>query len=528
MNRAIGTVWLVTREYAGIAEAGGVKNVACSLAEGLVRQGCSTAVFIPRYGCVVQEGNFLFSCGIEVAGDSYGVSFSSLVIRGVTVVFVESPVYREKRAVYTYTAAEERAVSGVVRGKGHSDVDILNMILQKAVIAYALHTGTVPDALHCQDAHTALLPALIRTVPDYDRLFAGTAFLVTIHNAGPGYRQAMPGLLRAKKLTGLPDAILERALLNGNVEPFLLAAEFARLTTVSPWYAEELTSANYDQDTEGLSGEFERRRISVAGITNGIDFDRYDPRDTSCSLLPHAFDPEGGTLAGKYRCRKEFFRRIRDGSLGGDVLCHGSIDADPHAVYFSYHGRIAWQKGLDVLAKSAQLVLDHVSEARFVVLGQGDPVLEANLVRMSARYNGRFVFLNGYERSLARMAVATSDFLVLPSMFEPCGLEDYIGQIYGTIPVAHAVGGLKKIEDGRNGFLYATNKNGNDIGELSRILIDLATEITASGSEGAAGIPRFMEMIRYGAKRVREVCNWDTIIEREYLPLYRKNLPGTS
>lgn len=528
MSRAIDSVWLVTREYAGIAEAGGVKNVACSLAEGLVRQGCVTTVFIPRYGCVVQEGDFLFSCGITVAGNSYGINFSSTVIHGVTVIFVESPVYREKCAVYTYTAAEERTIPGVVRGKGHLDVDILNMILQKAVIAYTLHTGAVPDVLHCQDAHTALLPALIRTVPDYNRLFAETAFIVTIHNAGPGYRQTIPGVPRAKILTGIPEAVLERALLNGNVEPFLLASEFAQLTTVSPWYAEELASAKYDRDTEGLSGEFERRQVTVVGITNGIDADRYDPRETDRSLLPYAFDPEAGSLAGKYRCRKEFFRRIRAGSLGTEISCHGTIDDDPHTVYFSYHGRIAWQKGLDVLTKSAQLVLDHVPEARFVVLGQGDPVLESSLVRMSIRYNGRFVFLAGYERSLARMAVATSDFLVLPSMFEPCGLEDYIGQIYGTIPVAHAVGGLKKIEDGRNGFLYTSKNSGNDIGELSRILIDLAVEKATSDTEGVMGIPRFIEMIRYGAKNVREVCNWDTIIERQYLPLYRENLPDLS
>ena len=125
---------------------------------------------------------------------------------------------------------------------------------------------------------------------------------------------------------------------------------------------------------------------------------------------------------------------------------------------FPIMGVLPGKKGLDVLAKSAQLVLDHVPEARFVVLGQGDPVLESNLVRMSMRYNGRFVFLGGYERSLARMAVATSDFLVLPSMFEPCGLEDYIGQIYGTIPVAHAVGGLKKIENGPERFFICIEK----------------------------------------------------------------------
>jgi starch synthase len=528
MSAACRSLWLVTREYAGIAEAGGVKNVACSLAEGLAKKGLSVTVFIPRYGCVSLGGEKLFSIPISIANEIHTVGFSRLLLNGVEIIFIDSHIYLEKHSVYVYTESELGLIPGAVRGKGHFDVDIMNMLFQKAVLEYARKNNRVPDIVHCQDAHAAVLPALARTNDSYIELFARTGFVVTIHNAGPGYRQVIPGLVRAEHITGLPASILEKALFNGNVEPFLLAAEYAVVTTVSPWYAEELTSFDGNEFSEGFAGELHRRGVHIAGITNGIDYERYDPRDPAASLLPFAFDPITGDLDGKYRCRSHFLAAI--GSLSGDseITCYGSIDPDPHAVYFSYHGRIAWQKGIDVFERSAKLVMDHIPSARFVILGQGDPVLESALIRMASRYTGRFVYLQGYERSLARMAVAISDFLVLPSVFEPCGLEDFIGQIYGTIPVAHAVGGLNKIIHGRTGFLYASGSAGNDAAGLARLLIDEGLKVADGEVEGCAGIEEYCQMIKFSAARVRDVCNWDSIIRDQYLPLYEKNMLSLS
>lgn len=522
MSAPIQTVWLVTREYAGIAEAGGVKNVACSLAEGLIRNGMSVSVFIPVYGCVAQEGTFLFSCEVSLARSVHKISFSSVMIHGVKIILVDSDIYREKQAVYVYTEIEAQTIPGAVRGKGHFDVDIMNMLLQKSVMEYAVIAGTVPDILHCQDAHTAILPALIANDPICKSLFSHTACVVTIHNAGPGYRQSIPGISRAAYFTGLDSSVLEKALLNGNVEPFLLAAENSTLTTVSPWYADELTNHEYDQFTEGLSGEMERRGITVTGITNGIDYGRYDPRDVSCSLLPALFDPVVGDLAGKYSSRTVFFDRIKTLDAVPDLTRFGTITQDPHAVYFSYHGRIAWQKGLDVLEKTIHFVLDQMNEARFIILGQGDAILETLFVRLAQRYAGRLVYIRGYDRSLARMAVAVSDFIVLPSVFEPCGLEDFIAQIYGTLPVAHAVGGLQKIEDCKNGFLYRSERETNDSVVLARLLLELAKPVVASDGEGCACVPQYAEMIRYAAAHVRNICNWDSIITDQYIPLYER------
>jgi starch synthase len=538
MSISLKTIWLVTREYAGIAEAGGVKNVVCSLAEGLARAGLSVTVFMPRYGFSACEGERLFTAEIAIAGESYEVVFSALTIHGVTIILVDSPIFAEKHAVYVYTEAESLTIPGAQRGKGHFDVDVMNMLLQRAVLAYASHTATAPDVLHCQDAHTAILPALAKNDPDSAGLFSRTACVVTIHNAGAGYRQTIPGLTRAIHFTGLPPAVLERALFNGNVEPFLLAADYSTLTTVSPWYAKELTDSQFDHFSEGLSGEFQRRSIPVAGITNGIDYHRYDPRDIACSLLPFSFDPSRGDLAGKYRCRGDFVEWLSSSTEIPGITKFGTLTPGSDSVYFSYHGRIAWQKGLDVLEKSAHIVLDHLDGARFIILGQGDPVLEAMFVRLSQRYSGRLAYVRGYERTLAREAVAISDFIVLPSLFEPCGLEDFIAQIFGTIPVAHAVGGLRKIETGKTGFLYETEGDSHDAAVLARLLLDLAEPIVAASravgdgfasssfGAGCAAVPEYASMIRHAAETVQTLSNWDSIIADQYLPLYRKIQSG--
>jgi len=521
-RQLISTVWVVTREYAEIAEAGGVKNVACSLSEGLSKLGKSVTVFIPRYGCVSTPYSWLFSSAINVAGMNHVVDFSYCHFHGVKIVFVDSSIFREKHAVYTYTEAEARVIPGIFRGKGHLDVDVMNMIFQKAVLLYAIETDTAPDVLHCQDAHTALIPALIRNDPAISDRFSNTRLIVTIHNAGPGYRQTISGITRGVYLTGLDEPVLSKGLFNDNVEPFLLASEYGSLSTVSPWYADELTSHLYNQFTEGLSGEFEKRGVKITGITNGIDYHKYDPEDTSISLLPYAFNPREGNLQGKYDSRNTLLQLIQDFSgisNKSGIICSGTFAPSASAVYFSYHGRIASQKGLDVLAESACMILDKIPEARFIILGQGDSVLESQFVEMSMKYVGRFVFMRGYERALARLAVAVADFIVLPSMFEPCGLEDYIGQIYGTIPVAHAVGGLQKIMDGKNGYLYSS-VSGNDSQVLAELLVRLAEPIILSGGIGCASVPEYLAMIRFAADNVVNACNWDSIIRDHYMSLY--------
>lgn len=508
-------VWHVTREYAGIAEAGGVKNVACSLAEGLVRQGAKCTVFIPFYGCTMMKRlskitELSSSISGIICGDSiYRVAYGQTEVKGVRIIFVMHRIFTEKKSVYVYTAEDEKENPEFIRGSGHKDANIMNTVFQKAVIAFAQLSGEYPDVIQCQDAHTALIPAFAKASPQLARSFANTRFFVTIHNAGEGYRQQFNSILEAYSLTGLPMPMLQTGLMNGHVEPFLLASVYARLSTVSPWYARELLDVN-DKFTGGLAQNFAEKHIAVKGITNGIDVDRYSPSDIEKSLLPYAFNPKEGDLDGKMSCRDWFIKAIAENFNVPGLECFGSVTDKPGNVYFAYHGRLVHQKGLDVLADSAEIVLKKNPAACFIVIGQGDSSLEERHKAIAEKNKGRYVYIRGYERSFVRLCVAVADFLVLPSFFEPCGLEDFIGQIFGTIPVAHAVGGLKKIINGKTGFLYESNTCEN----LAQTLLNLVDKVKESPDE-------LISIIKTASRYVEQEYTWDRVIEQQYLPMYK-------
>ena len=161
-------VWLVSREYAGIAEAGGVKNVACSLCEGLANRGIHVTLLIPRYGCtdfVLTTGytpNVIPPQHIYVDGKDYVVSFDKAQVGKVEVIFVIHQIYSEKAGVYTYTMADERRNNSQVRGTGFHDALLMDVLFQKAVLVYGMVSQAVPQIIHCQDAATALIPAMAR------------------------------------------------------------------------------------------------------------------------------------------------------------------------------------------------------------------------------------------------------------------------------------------------------------------------------------------------------------------------------
>lgn len=520
-------IWIITREYAGIAEAGGVKNVAQSLSEGLARLGKKVTVFIPKYGCVTDFALELFSAEIRSAGKTYPVTFSKTHSGTVDILFVESPVFAEKHAVYTYTERDEKTIPGAVRGQGHADADNMNAVFQLAVLVYAEKTGSAPAVVHCQDGHTAIIPALAREgsayFGDVRALFRHTGFVTTVHNAGAGYRQVIYDPEYARALTGLPEGVLDKSVFHGRVEPFLLAAEYGLLSTVSPWYAEELVSPACDKDTDGLSGEFARRGIQITGITNGIDFHRYDPSNPVKSYLPFPYMPWFKDLRGKYRFR-EMLLKNQDLLDTGSVIRTGYLTGGSRCVFFAYQGRIAEQKGLLVLIEAAEKLLAEVPGARLLIMGQGDRAIETSLEIFAEAHPGKAVFLRGYNKIIARRILCAADFLVLPSVYEPCGLEDYIAQTLGTIPIAHAVGGLQKIRHGKTGYLYREEPGKPQAETLAELLIALGKR-AADADPVCSADPEFLEIIAKSAVNVMKKCDWSAIITEQYLPLYRASKP---
>lgn len=510
VSRGMPLVWHVSREYAGIAEAGGVKDVVRGLAEAHSRAGGAPSVVMPLYGFVSNR----------FATDSPVASFTlplpdqdrnnELIVEtvrvhesrqdGVRLLLVDSPRYSALRDVYTYTADDERENHWRKKGTGHWDSHQLNLILQRAALETSLALDEIPDIFHCHDGHTAFLPALLREDSRFAQPFRDSSAVVTIHNAGKGYHQEVwdPGF--AGLLTGLSDDVLHRGLLNGTVDPLLLAGDYSRLVTVSERYAEELLAERGEEMSGGLGKALRERGIALAGITNGIDPVPWDPRTPERAHIPFGFDPMSGELSGKWRCRRALMERF---SIASDRPVHSPL--------YAFVGRLTGQKGIDVLFHALQILLRGGMERQFVVLGTGEKEKESMLAWLAAEPGaaGRLVFLPRYDPTLASLIYAASDFFLVPSAYEPCGLTDFIAQIFGSIPVVHHVGGLVKVRDGETGFCYRE--------QLPEDLVEAVERTTRIYNDQ----PELLDRIRRTAfGEVFSRHTWDRVLADSYFPLY--------
>lgn len=532
-------IWVVSMEYAGISEAGGVKNVACSLSESLADSGCDVTVFLPRFGCTnMKKIKDVAECDlnavVSICGKNEKVTYKTGTIKNesasninidkssdknLRTVLVEHNCFLEKNDIYTYTQEDENKNPLHKRGSGFLDARFLETLFAKAVSNF--RTDKKPDIILCHDAATALVPAFVAM--DNSDFFSKTKCVVVVHNAGPAYHHEFSSLEQAENHTMLPQKIL-RASQNGErVEPFLLASESgAFLTTVSEQYAKDLTDSKHGKITDGLSDLFIEKKISVTGITNGIDFKSYNPEIKEKSLLPFSYSTINGDLAGKRECKKEFLEKFAVKNFSDetkkeyDKYIHdfsksGFIKHNADDVFFAYHGRVVSQKGIDVLVDAAKVVLEKNSYARFAIMGQGEEALENALCELAEKFPGRAVYFKGYNKYMARLLLAACDYILMPSKFEPCGLEDFIAQIFGTLPVAHATGGLKKIIDGFDGFLYSPND--------AQTLAEKIEELVAfkHGQQ-----QKFEKMISDAANYVKAEYNWRDIAQKKYLPFFEK------
>jgi len=511
------SVWHVAREYAGIAEAGGVKDVVRGLAEAHARSGAETSVVLPQYGFLPDElkgGEPVASFSLSMPDQDRANSFFEETVRifaahmeGVRLLFVQAPRFADKRNVYVYTAADEAENHLRKKGTGHWDFHQMNLVLQKAALETAIALGESPQVFHCHDGHTAFLPALVREDKRYAERFAGVGTLLTIHNAGQGYHQEVWDKGFARLLTGLPDSVLEKGVINRAVDPLLLAGSYAHLVTVSEQYALELLDERDQEMSGGLGRALHEKGIPLSGITNGVDPGPWDPRSPERTGLPYRFDPLTGDLEGKKACRRALTARLGMGP--------SSQSAD--SPLYAFVGRLTGQKGIDVLFQAIQQLLSGGGDRWFVVLGEGEKEKEAMLswLASDASTRGRLVFIRRYDPHLATLIYAASDFLLVPSAYEPCGLTDFIAQLMGSIPVVHRVGGLVKVRDGETGFSYDEQR-----GPALAAAVERSTELFREN-------PQLLEQIRRTAfGEIFSAHTWDRVLARGYGPLYERAVEG--
>jgi starch synthase len=274
--------------------------------------------------------------------------------------------------------------------------------------------------IHCNDWHTGLLPLYLKATYAWDRMFERTRTVLTIHNIG------YQGVFAAEKLHELglgPHAhLLHQAHLQqgklGFLETGVIYAD--ALTTVSETYAKEIQTADFGM---GLQDLLRARGDALVGIVNGVDTDEWDP--ATDARIPARYSRED--LAGKRVCRERLLERMNLAPGAG-------------AAVFGIVSRLTVQKGFELLPEVVPWLLGH--DVRLCVLGSGEERYEQYFHWLHGAHPGRVSFWSGYDEDRAHWIEAGSDFFLMPSLYEPCGLNQMYSLLYGTAPVVRRVGGL--------------------------------------------------------------------------------------
>jgi starch synthase len=527
--QSVRKIWMLSREYGYLAGAGGVKDVCKQLAESFARwTGRDVRVVLPFYGFMEPRGH-----GFELLQDSlvqqplrfevdmdYVLEERREEVRvwvarksRVTIYLLEADRFSEKTDVYTYTAEDEEKAAWQQSGTGHYDYFAMNILLQKGALELMILLNERPDVIHCHDGHTAVVPALINECAGLRSYFRETGCLVTVHNAGIGYHQEVADLPFAYAVTGLPWRFIESNCLAAAFDPFLAAGHYALLNTVSENYARELQEAEDDRLTGWLGHILAERGVTLAGITNGINPSDLNPVEPEKAGIAASFDPAdpADNLHGKKRCKEALLLKVRARSFPAGLEVFGGLHEDLGAPLITFIGRLNEQKGIDILIAALGVFLLRHMHCQAVFLGSGGKVEEERLRGLVARKGlaGRVCFLRGYSPVVANQVYAAGDFFVIPSRYEPCGLTDYIAQLFGNIPVVHHVGGLVKVVDGKTGIAYRGNRP-----------VDLLEALERSLSLFRR--PEDLRRMQVEAVlRIREKHTWDTVM-KAYLKLYEK------
>lgn len=524
-KRQLRKVLMLTREYSGVAGAGGIKDVSRQLSEALVRKGKQVSVVMPFYGFL--DAKIL---GFKPFGLSFTVDMSYVgrdrketariwnhEMNGVKVYLVESQRYREKRSIYTYTAEEALENPEHRQGMAHYDYFAMNVLLQKAAIAMMIRLGEQPDIIHCHDGHTALVPAMVREIEGYRHYFHQTGCLTTIHNAGWGYHQEISDLAFAETITNLPSRVILNNLLDGTFNPLLAASGYGVINTVSENYARELQQTDDDSLTGWLGHKFMDRGVELKGVTNGINPADFDPQQPDVMGIAAPFSPAGGKFSGKARCRAALVKELRAAGLKG-IDQAGWLDSHPRQPLFTFIGRFTEQKGVDKLLGALETLLPMDKKFQVLILGTGDPKIEEGLELLATEtsYQGRVCLLRGFDPLLANRIYAAGDFFLVPSKYEPCGLTDYIAQLFGNLPIVHQIGGLVKVVDGVTGLAYREHNSAALMGTMLK-----AIDLFRKEKE------KMFEMRKSAVSEIARNYTWDKVVKR-YLKLYRQAMKMAS
>jgi starch synthase len=405
-------ICLACSEMSPLVKTGGLADVSFALANFFARAGHDCRVLLPFYesldtdGLTIEPVPGLEKLDMQLGGRSIACSIGRGRLTGSAVT------------LYLLRCPELYSGSEIYAG---ADEHLRFILLSRAAIEMCQRLQFAPDIFHCHDWHTALIPAYLKTRYAWDQLFAATRTVLTIHNIG--YQGVFgAGILYEMGLSASPEVLDAEDLYFDRInflKTGILHADL--LTTVSPTYAREIVEPELGM---GLDGALRARHGALIGILNGVDYEEWDP--ASDPHIPHPYSPRD--MGGKERNKQELLEElgleyIFDRPLVGMVT------------------RLTYQKGIDLV----QQVLPEMLEERdfsLVALGSGDAHHERFFHWLQTQFPDRVCFWRGFSNPVAHRIEAGSDLFLMPSRYEPCGLNQMYSLRYGTVPIVRTTGGL--------------------------------------------------------------------------------------
>ena len=405
------SVCFVTAELAPHAKAGGLADVSAALTRILHERGHALLTVLPlhaaldRQGITLETVESLARLSLRLGSRLFHYS----ILRGrrgpglPDLMLVDCPTLYDRPGLYDSGADEH----------------LRFLLLSHAALEACRRLRFAADILHCNDWHTALLPLYLETARAADPFFARTRSVLSIHNLG--YQGVFPYSLAGDlgSVAALLDAGEAAAGRINFLREGIVHADI--VSTVSPTYAREICTPELGM---GLDGALRARGEAIVGILNGVDTDTWDPRRDKYLPFPYS----AGDMTGKARMREALCERL-------------GLDADPARPLVGMVTRLAWQKGIDLLFDVLPEALSR-REISLVVLGSGDAGHEEFLSRLAADHDGAAAYRQGYDEELAHWIEAGCDAFLMPSRYEPCGLNQMYSLRYGTVPVVRRTGGL--------------------------------------------------------------------------------------
>jgi starch synthase len=404
---------VLSSEILPYAKTGGLADVAGALVRNLRQLGHDVRAFMPLYSQVraahpeLEPVPGVQDVPLAVGDVEYRFSLQTAHFPGtdIAMYFVDCPSLYGRSAMYTGDPDEHRRF----------------ILFTRAALESCRRVGFAPAIFHCNDWHTSFLPLYLKALHSSDPMLGRARSVLTIHNIG--YQGTMPSAAAADLGLGAEVSRLDADdLAHGVINPLKTGIKFAdRVTTVSPTYAREICETPLGM---GMQGVLRARPDAVVGILNGVDYQDWDPRHDphlSVHFAPH-------DLRGKQTNKERLMAAAR-------------LDMPASWPLIGMVTRLAEQKGIDLLFDALPGLLQERAFG-LVALGSGDARYAAFFEGLGRRFAGRVAFRSGYDEPMAHLIEAGSDMFLMPSRYEPCGLNQMYSLRYGTIPIVRNTGGL--------------------------------------------------------------------------------------